>query len=283
MRLVSVVRVLAHLPLAWLQACGAVVGRLTLALSQGFRTKSLANLAQAGLPARTVIGPAAAHAGRAVAETAWVWFGPPERVDRLTRIEGSEHLERALQQGRGVILLTPHIGAFEVGVRAAARSVPVTVLYKPPRIAALRELVEAGRVTPGIVPVPGTAAGVRSMLRALRRGDAVGVLPDQVPTEGDGVWSPFFGRPAYTMTLPTRLAELTGAQVIVGWAQRLPRARGWVAHFEPLAGAPSPDAINQAMESVIRRLPEQYFWGYNRYKTPPGRAVMDGARSDGGS
>jgi KDO2-lipid IV(A) lauroyltransferase len=188
-----------------------------------------------------------------------------------------------LQQGSGVILLTPHIGAFEVGVRAAARSVPVTVLYKPPRIAALRELVEAGRVTPGIVPVPGTAAGVRSMLRALRRGEAVGVLPDQVPTEGDGVWSPFFGRPAYTMTLPTRLAELTGAQVIVGWAQRLPRARGWVAHFEPLAGAPSPDAINQAMESVIRRLPEQYFWGYNRYKTPHGRAVTDGARSGGGS
>jgi len=114
------------------------------------------------------------------------------------------------------------------------------------------------------------------LLRALRRGEAIGVLPDQVPSDGDGVWAPFFGRSAYTMTLPARLAALTGAAVFMVHGERLDRGQGWQVWFERFDATPTPAAINHAMEQLIRRLPDQYFWGYNRYKVPP-RAQQVGA------
>ncbi|MFZ9406617.1 MAG: lysophospholipid acyltransferase family protein, partial [Burkholderiaceae bacterium] len=105
---------------------------------------------------------------------------------------------------------------------------------------------------------------------ALRRGEAIGVLPDQVPSQGEGTWVPFFNRLAYTMTLPERLARLTGAVVLMGHAERLQHGQGWQMRIEPLETDPTPLEVNRAMEKIIRRLPEQYFWGYNRYKAPPG-------------
>jgi KDO2-lipid IV(A) lauroyltransferase len=112
-------------------------------------------------------------------------------------------------------------------------------------------------------------AGVRAMLRALRAGEAVGILPDQVPGEGEGEWAPFFGEPAWTMTLPRRLAQATGAAVVVAVGERVPG--GWRLHLERLAEAPTPEALNACMERLIRRWPDQYLWGYNRYKRPAGR------------
>jgi KDO2-lipid IV(A) lauroyltransferase len=218
---------------------------------------------------------AADQSGQAVAETALLWFGARERIDRLIQVENGELLSQALAHGRGVVLLTAHVGSFEAAALGSARFGPITVLYKPPRIAAVRALVESGRAAPDVHPVPTTAAGVRGLLRALKRGESIGVLPDQVPSEGDGEWAPFFGRPAYTMTLPARLARLTGAQVLMAHGERLPDAAGWVVRYERLPEAPSPAVINQAMEATIRRMPEQYFWGYNRYKTPPGVATPD--------
>jgi KDO2-lipid IV(A) lauroyltransferase len=115
------------------------------------------------------------------------------------------------------------------------------------------------------------------MMRALRRGEAVGLLPDQVPPEDMGVWAPFFGKPAYTMTLAGRLAQQTGASVLLAWGERLPRGRGYVVRFsafdEPLpesleAQAESAAAINRAMERLILQRPQQYLWGYDRYKAP---------------
>jgi KDO2-lipid IV(A) lauroyltransferase len=267
--LVWLSRLVARLPLGFAQAVGAAFGRLALALSGSFRRKSRENLRQAGLLDDARLRSSAAHTGRAVAETPFVWFSPPQRLDARILVEQPAVLEAARAAGRGVILLTPHLGCFEAAARAVGRSGPVTVLYKPPRIAALRRLVEAGRVAPGVVPVPASAAGVRGLLRALRRGEAIGVLPDQVPSAGDGEWAPFFGRPAYTMTLPTRLARATGAAVLVTAGERLDGGAGWRVRFEALEGDPSPEAINGAMERLIRRMPDQYFWGYNRYKVPP--------------
>ena len=266
--LISLARLIARLPLAWLHGVGALLGLIVLQVSAGFRRKTHDNLAQAGLDVDGVGRRSAQQAGRAVTETALVWFGDPQRIDHLIRFEDLPVLETARAAGRGVIILTPHLGGFEAGARAIARVTPVTALYKPARIAALRRLVEAGRAMPGLHPAPATPAGVRSLLRALRRGECIGILPDQVPSDGDGQWAPFFGRPAYTMTLPSRLAEMTGAPVIIAYALRLDDAQGWRVYFEPLEAEPSPDAINHAMEAVIRRIPDQYFWGYNRYKVP---------------
>lgn len=281
--LVWLSRLVARLPLRWTQGVGALLGRLALALSSGYRRKSSANLELAGLldPAR--LRRTAEQAGRAAGETPFVWFGDHERVEALIRVEGQDVLDRARAAGRGVILLTPHLGCFEAAARAVARSGPITVLYKPPRLPAVRRLVETGRESPGVRPVPATAAGVRGLLRALRRGEAIGVLPDQVPSDGDGVWAPFFGRPAYTMTLPERLARLTGASVLLACGERLPAGAGWRVRFEALEGVPSPEAVNAAMETMIRRIPDQYFWGYNRYKTPPRATPAPGAGDDAGS
>jgi len=268
--LMTTVRLLARLPLCWLQALGGALGRLALVLSGDFRGKSSANLRQAGLFDASLMRRAASHSGQAVCETAVLWFGEPARVQRLIRVESGELLTAALAEGRGVILLTAHVGSFEAAALGSARFSPITVLYKPPRLEVMRALVETGRQAPDVHPVPTTAAGVRGLLRALKRGEAIGVLPDQVPSDGDGAWAPFFGRPAYTMTLPARLAKLTGAPVLMAHGERLPGANGWVVRYEALNEPPSPEAINRAMESTIRRMPEQYFWGYNRYKAPAG-------------
>jgi KDO2-lipid IV(A) lauroyltransferase len=273
--LVFLSRFVARLPLRWAQSVGALAGRIAMALSPGFRRKSSDNLAMAGLLEPARLRRTAEEVGRAAAETPFVWFAPHDRVEALIRVEGQEVLDRARAGGRGVILLTPHLGCFEAAARAVARSGPITVLYKPPRLDAMRHLVETGRESPGVRPVPASAAGVRGLLRALKRGEAIGVLPDQVPSDGDGVWAPFFGRPAYTMTLPHRLARLTGASVLMACGERLARGGGWRVRFEPLEGEATPEAVNRAMEAMIRRLPDQYFWGYNRYKVPPGAAGPD--------
>ncbi len=274
---------IAHLPLAWLQAIGALVGRIALSVSSDFRSKSSENLQLASLFDAGRLRRTAEQAGRGVAETLFIWFGAPARVEALIRIEGQSVLDAARAGGRGVVILTPHIGSFEAAARGAARSGPITVLYKPPRVEAIRHLVETGRQAPGLVPVPASGAGVRGLLRALRRHECIGILPDQVPSDGDGVWAPFFGRPAYTMTLPQRLARLTGAPVLIAHGERLAPGKGWVVRFEALAGDPSPEAVNRAMEALIRRVPDQYFWGYNRYKDAPrsGAPPADAGRPGG--
>jgi KDO2-lipid IV(A) lauroyltransferase len=139
-------------------------------------------------------------------------------------------------------------------------------MFKPPRQAWLRPLLALARREASIRAVPATLAGVRALLRALRAGQAVALLPDQVPDGGDGRQVPFFGRPAWTMTLPQRLVQQTGAGVVLAVAERLPAGRGWRLHLEAMDEAPTPEALNARMEVLIRRFPAQYLWGYNRYK-----------------
>jgi KDO2-lipid IV(A) lauroyltransferase len=208
--LVWIARMLARLPLAWLQAIGALVGRIALSLSSGFRRKSTENLQLAGLLDAGRLRRTAEQTGRGVAETLFIWFAEPARVEALIRIEGQSVLDDARAGGRGVVILTPHIGSFEAAARGVARSGPITVLYKPPRIEAVRHLVETGRKAPDLVPVPASGAGVRGLLRALRRHECIGILPDQVPPPSGGDFAPFFGVPALTMTLFNRLQQKTG-------------------------------------------------------------------------
>jgi KDO2-lipid IV(A) lauroyltransferase len=195
----------------------------------------------------------------------------------------TEEFDAAIAARRPLVILTPHMGSFEVAARAYAIKYgpvqPVTVLYRPARQRALREFQERARERPMMATAPANLAGVRQMLRALKRRESVGLLPDQVPPEGQGVWAPFFGRPAYTMTLAARLAQQTGAECFVLRCERLARGRGWVIHasrlVRPLPAGTDAAAqvegaaiVNETMEQVIARDPGQYLWGYNRYKTP---------------
>jgi KDO2-lipid IV(A) lauroyltransferase len=275
---------LSRRPLRLLHAWGGLLGWLAYTLSPSYRRRLRANADLAGVPAaerRASI----AEAGRLVMELPRLWLRPADRpIADPVRWEGADALEAQLVGGRGLVLLTPHLGSFEVAAQAYAERFgqrqPLTVMYRPARKAWLRELEETARARPALATAPATLAGVRLMIRALRRGETVGLLPDQVPPEGQGVWSSFFGQRAYTMTLAARLVQQTGAGVGVVWCERLPRGAGYVVHAtalpEPLPSAaaePGSDdaaalAINRSMEAIIRLKPSQYLWGYNRYKNP---------------
>lgn len=254
------------LPLWLLHAVGAALGWLSFLASPTYRRRFLSNARQAGYGLREVRA-AVAEAGRLVAEAPRLWYGKPVPV----RWEGGELVEAAQAAGRGLLFLTPHLGCFEVSAQSyAATYGPVTVLYRPARKAWLRELIDNSRVRPNLAAAPTTLAGVKQMLKALKAGEAVGLLPDQVPPQGMGVWTPFFGRDAYTMTLGARLAQQTGATVLLLWAERLRGGRGYLVHVRPWpAGQPLDAArVNAQMEGLVRECPGQYLWGYARYKTP---------------
>ncbi len=267
-------RLASKWPLGLLHAIGGVLGWLTWLASPTYRRRFAENAARAGYRFGQVRA-AVAHAGRMVAETPRLWFGAPVPV----QWDGAERIEAAYAAGRGIVYLTPHMGCFEITAQGAATRFgatrgPITVLYRPARQAALAQVLATARQREGLETAPTTLTGVRQMIRALRAGQAVGLLPDQVPPEGQGLWSPFFGQPAYTMTLAARLVQQTGATPLLAWGERLPRARGYCIHVQPF---PEPLAanldtavgqINRAMEQLIRQCPGQYLWGYGRYKTP---------------
>ncbi|MEO9101622.1 MAG: lysophospholipid acyltransferase family protein [Burkholderiales bacterium] len=276
---------LARLPLWLLHAVGAPGGWLTFLLSPTYRRRFIDNAAQAGYTFADVAG-AVGQAGRMALETPRLWSG------RTSPIEWRdlECLEAALQSGRGVLFLTPHLGCYEVTAQAvAARYMtaqqPLTVLYRPARKAWLSGVMQSARQRPELVAAPTTLAGVRQLIRALRQGAAVGLLPDQVPPEGMGQWTSWFGKPAYTITLSARLALQTGATLVLVFGERLSWGRGYRLHFRPLSRplAPNLDAallqINEAVEALIRECPQQYLWGYGRYKQPRRVAAVAPAAS----
>ncbi len=271
--MITLFKLLSVLPLWLVHAMGSALGWLVFVVSGTYRHRFLANARQAHLGWRQWLG-AVGESGKVVAELPRLWLGPALPVEWL----GAEHVQAALGQGRGVVFLTPHLGCFEMTGRAYAQRFgefqPVTALFRPPRQAWLRELVNCARQRPGLKAAPTTLAGVKQLIKALKKGESVGLLPDQVPPQGMGVMAPFFGRDAYTMTLSVRLAQQTGATVLLIWGERLSRSRGYRVHVQPL-GVELPavllDAvtvINQAMESLIRQCPQQYVWGYARYKLP---------------
>ena len=279
------IRWLSRRRLSTLHAWGAVMGWLAYALSPGYRHRLDANAAAAGL-AVADRRQAIAQAGRMVAEMPWLWLRPASRpLGAWVQWQGDGLISAALDEGRGLVLLTPHLGCFEVCAQAIAerfgQRTRLTAMYRPARQPWLRQLEETARARPGLTTAPAALAGVRQMLRALRRGEAVGLLPDQVPPQGMGVWAPFFGQPAYTMTLATRLVQQTGAALLLIWAERLPGGQGFVLRVSALSQAlPSTAAddatlqqacavaINQEMARLIRLAPSQYLWGYHRYKQP---------------
>lgn len=272
---------LGRWPLPVLHLLGVLGGWLAWLLVPGYRRRWAENTALAGVQGRArwaSIG----EAGKQVAELPRLWFGAPVPVGW----EGAAHIQAALHHGQGMLFLTPHLGCFEITAQAYAQRFgavpaqprPMTVLFRPPRKAWAAQVLATARERPGLATAPATLSGVRQLVQALRQGEAVGLLPDQVPPDGLGVWAPFFGRPAYTMTLSVRFARTPGTQVLLAWGERLSWGRGYLVHVhpwhevmaEPLADDATVAAgqINRAMEALVRLKPEQYLWGYARYKSP---------------
>ena len=256
-------------------ALGAGLGRLVYLLSPTYRKHQNENMALAGIDPALRFA-VAGETGKQMLELSRIWLRTLEETNaQVVDVVGWENIEAAQASGKGIVFLTPHLGCFEITAQFLSAFGDITVLYRQPKQAAVQELILNGRKREHLHLAPADLSGVRSLIKALKKGQAVGMLPDQAPKVGEGVWLKFFGRYAYTMTLAARLTE-TGATTLLAWGERLPKGRGYRLHFRPplqvLSGSTIERAaqINGEIEALVRECPAQYLWGYNRYKRPGG-------------
>ena len=267
---------IAALPLTVAQLFGASLGILAYVGSKQYRTlfrpQYEAVVRSSKLPFK--LWAAVRASGMLFSDSLWIWRNPQKALS-LVEVQNWDLVEAAIGEGHGLVMLTPHLGGFEIIPRVLAQHFPATILYRPSRQEWLNEVVEEGRAYPNMHFVPTNLNGVRQMTRALTRGEAIGILPDQVPSGGEGVWVPFFGRPAYTTPLPARLANRNNTPVVMFTAKRKGIGKGWLMQATRLAPL-SEDAttaateLNVAIENAVLIAPEQFIWSYNRYKHPTG-------------
>ena len=279
----------ARLPLPFVHLLGVGLGWAAYGLAPSYRKRLRENLgasriAENSEQLKALIRANVAESGKAILELPFVWLRPTDDVLAKVRVaDGWQAVQTAHAEGKGLIMLTPHLGSFELIGRYLAAQFPITVLYRPPKLSWLEPIMRAGRERDQARLATTDVSGVRALLRALKRGEALGILPDQAPGAGDGVWADFFNRPAYTMTLIRRLQQRSGAPIIAMYAERLNERRGFLLHFKRIS-APLADEdvaaarqMNLAMEDLIRDCPSQYLWSYNRYKVPSGARAPNSA------
>ena len=197
----------------------------------------------------------------------------------IVRIRGEALVQAAVEKNKGVIILAPHIGNWEVLGKHLPNYGPVINLYAPPKQAYIEEIIKKSREQSGATLVPTTSRGIASLLKQLKKGAITGILPDQCPDTGAGIHAPFFGQPAYTMTLIHGLIQRTGCAVVLGYAKRI--HDGFELVFMPVdEGLYSKDqlecveALNRSVELCVNDCPEQYQWEYKRFKKRAGAANL---------
>lgn len=209
------------------------------------------------------------ESGKSYLESLAIW--QKEDISTLKWVKQCKNwhlVEEALSKKKGIIFLTPHMGCFEITSKFYGAQHPITVLFRRPKMRWLHALTESGRTNQKINLAPANMQGVRLLIQALKRGEAIGILPDQIPGKGEGEWVPFFEKPAYTMSLASKLAEKTGAAVIMAFGERLPNGEGFNIHLTALTDGAiaTPALLNKAIETQIAQQPTQYLWSYPRYK-----------------
>ncbi len=266
--LLILLKLIAKLPLSTLRALAGWLGALVYLCSRKIRRTVAQNLAQAqvALDVKSVIQATA----RGAADMVWVWFNPQAAVAAKVTVIDTEPLARALSGEQACMVITPHLGCFEALAKWYTSVHPMTAMYRRPDKAWVAQIIESARVAPQLSMAPADASGVRMALKTLKNRGTLGILPDQVPRQGEGLWLPWFGREAYTITLPAKLHASTGAAMYIVCA--LPNANGWDMVCDPvdvpegLDTAPLSAHLNRALERMVLRSPINYAWSYNRYK-----------------
>lgn len=281
-----VIRILLHVmalfPLPMNHAIGAAIGWLLYAIPNDLRKTVFTNL-ELCFPdldvksRRKLARQSLIETGKTATELGPLWLWNAKRMLRLVRgTDNIDVLQAALAHEKGVILLVPHLGAWEIAGLYYANARPITSLYRPPRTQGLEDFVLRGRTRTGARLVPTNNSGIRALLSALHANETTGILPDQNPAGNSGVIVPFFGVDTSTVVFVSKLIQKTDARVVFLFAERLSRGRGYRMHFrappEDIYArdlARSVSAMNQGVEKCARELPDQYQWTYKRFKTKP--------------
>jgi KDO2-lipid IV(A) lauroyltransferase len=275
----AVIRLLSIFPLRWTHRLGVVVGWCLWLVPNPLKKISTANISRAYpgyLPEQhnRLLRHSLIELGKGFCELGPLWYWPREKLLSLTQDQGgSVLLKEALTQGRGVIVLSPHLGAWELMGLYCSIFFPITSLYRPPRVSSMADFMRQVREREGAILVPTDVSGIKALFRALKNNEMVGILPDQDPGKRGGVLAPFFNYPANTMTLLAKLIKKTGAPVLFTFAERLPKGAGFKVHVieagEGLDAAnelEAATALNQQIEQCVNLVPAQYLWSYGRYR-----------------
>lgn len=281
-----IARVLSSISLPMNHRIGAAIGWLAWTARTKLRTITLINLSLCfpdwSEEQKNRIGKnSLIETGKTLTESFWLWKRPNSDVlERLIIIEGEQLLRDAQASAQGLIVATPHMGSWESCCLPLVTEEPVTFFYKPPRMRAIEPLIVAGREHMGGDGVKLDAAGIKHVLKRLKHGHTVGILPDQEPDLINGHFAPFFSQPANTMTLLAKFANKTQSQVLFCFAKRLPKGAGWQLHYmQPAKGVDDQDKtiattiLNATVEQCVLACPEQYMWNYKRFRIYP-----DGSR-----
>jgi KDO2-lipid IV(A) lauroyltransferase len=276
-------RLFGRLPLRALHGIGGALGWLLWCLPNPLRRKAVRTLSCVltefgGEKRHALLKSTLIQTGKSALELCKIWSGDPHAALGLVReVRGGELFDAALVAKRGLIIAAPHLGCWELLNFWLCDRTPIAIAYRPPRQPDIEPLLirARGALAAEQVRAEG-AAGVRALFKRLLAGGVVGILPDQQPKAGEGEFAPFFGTPALTMVLLSRLAQRTGATVLFAFVERLPRGAGYRVHIRPapagIADADLPTAVaalNRGVEDCVRIAPEQYQWAYKRYSIRP--------------
>ena len=266
--------VISLVPLCLIQVIGVLIGHIFNLLNTRSRNLLVSNLTNSNIyknksDLKKAINKNIGETGKTILEGFSIWSSKESRILKWVKeVKGLDEVHKAQKNNKGIIFLTPHLGCYEITSIYYGSKYPLTVLYRPPRQKWLVNLIKKGRQKGLNKLVPTDKSGVKQILKALRNGEAVGILPDQAANKGEGEWVEFFGRPAYTMVLVSRLAKKTGANLVMAFGERLDNGKGFKIHFKSLSpdAVSSPKKLNKLLEDEIRKAPTQYLWNYDKHK-----------------
>jgi len=279
---IFILKLFSRLPFSWGQKLGAFLGYILWRLNTRARQVTEKNIALcfpelSAVQQEQLIKQSLFECGKNIVEMGPSWLWPEERVRGLVKkVSGKELVESALTKNKGVIILAPHLGNWEILGLYLTQLHKTTFLYQPPKLPKMDRLIRNARSRSGANIVPTNRRGVMALLKALKAGEMVGILPDQEPDSASGVFAPFFGVPALSMTLISNLETKTGATVICSYAKRLPNSEGFEIVFkaadEQIVSSDIDESVaglNHSVENVVNDCRAQYQWEYKRFKRRP--------------
>lgn len=281
------IKTLGRLPMSWARGCGSALGYLALLFNVDMVRVTRRNIAYClghlnTLQQEQLVRASVRETARLALESCVVWCGDRASLNQqIKAVHGLEHIEAVLTSGKGLIVLAPHLGNWEILGRYLDRLGEVTLMFQPQKLPKLSEFIKAGRGRYGAKLVATDRRGLAQILGHLKAGGISGVLPDQTPKEtNSGIIAPFFCRPAFTMTLVCKLVHNTGCGAVFGYAKRV--KGGFEIYFNPAPAAlfnenieDAVAALNQGVAEAVLQVPEQYQWEYKRFKHNGDKALYD--------